>query len=178
MVFRNHPRALVKSFAMGADICSVQQAFPDAKILYLARDPVESIPSGLSLITGVLDKRFGFLSLPEVEQRRFCQRLKQALLELLRRFVQDWKAERIQREKVKIIPYDRIIKDFDRLMVEIAEFVEHPLDEALRLQIEQQAVRQRNHQSQHTYKASKFFLDEAQLRLESEFFYTFLEEIQ
>ena len=37
--------------------------YPNAKILYMVRDPLNVIPSGLSLVTGVLDKRFGFWGL-------------------------------------------------------------------------------------------------------------------
>jgi hypothetical protein len=33
-------------------------AFPDAKFLYMLRDPVDTIPSGISLLTGVLEQAF------------------------------------------------------------------------------------------------------------------------
>ncbi|MEC7850086.1 MAG: sulfotransferase, partial [Candidatus Neomarinimicrobiota bacterium] len=52
-----------KLFSLSTNLPAFQKRFPDAKILYMVRDPLNVIPSGLSLVTGVLDKRFGFWSL-------------------------------------------------------------------------------------------------------------------
>ncbi|SVB55562.1 uncharacterized protein METZ01_LOCUS208416, partial [marine metagenome] len=58
-------RIIGKLFSISANTPRFQKHFPDAKILYMVRDPLNVIPSGLSLVTGVLDKRFGFWSLPD-----------------------------------------------------------------------------------------------------------------
>ncbi len=63
----------------------------------MVRDPLSVIPSGLSLVTGVLDKRFGFWSLPDEMRTRYIQRLYKALVELLKRFHDDWISDRRDR---------------------------------------------------------------------------------
>ena len=60
-------------FSLGPRLPQFIERFPDAKILYMVRDPVSVIPSGLSLVTGVLDKRFDG-SLPEADRKRYCHR--------------------------------------------------------------------------------------------------------
>ena len=47
----------------------------------MVRDPLNVLPSGLSLVTGVLDKRFGFWSLDENIRERFIKRLYNAFVE-------------------------------------------------------------------------------------------------
>ena len=56
-----------KLFSLSTNLPAFQKRFPDSKILYMIRDPLNVIPSGLSLVTGVLDKRFGFWSLENKE---------------------------------------------------------------------------------------------------------------
>ena len=58
-------RTVAKLFSISANVPRFLNRFPDAKLLYMLRDPLSVIPSGLSLVTGVLDKKFGFWNLPE-----------------------------------------------------------------------------------------------------------------
>ena len=43
------------------------------KILYMVRNPIDVIPSGLSLVTGVLDKMFGFWNLSKDKKELFAK---------------------------------------------------------------------------------------------------------
>ena len=86
-LYRNgHNRYVGKLFSASANMNSLLNFFPDSKVLYMVRDPLQVIPSGLSLVTGVLDKRFGFWSLPEDKRSFYLNRLYNALVELLLRF--------------------------------------------------------------------------------------------
>ena len=90
-MYRNdHHRYVGKLFSASVNMTSLLDFFPDAKILYMVRDPLQVIPSGLSLVTGVLDKRFGFWALPEKKRSFYLRRLYTALVELLLRFQADW----------------------------------------------------------------------------------------
>ena len=60
----SNDKIIAKLFSISANLPRFMTRFPDAKILYMVRDPLSVIPSGLSLVTGVLDKRFGFWNLP------------------------------------------------------------------------------------------------------------------
>ena len=112
-----------KLFSVSANMPSFQNYFPDSKVLYMIRDPLEVIPSGLSLVTGVLDKKFGFWGLPKTSRDLYLSRLYNALIELLIRFHTDWTSGAIDKSKVKVIIFNRLMKDFDNLMFEILEFL-------------------------------------------------------
>ena len=105
-----------KLFSLSTNLPAFQKRFPDAKILYMIRDPLNVIPSGLSLVTGVLDKRFGFWSLNKEKRVQYIERLYNALVTLLRRFHEDWTNGNINQSSVFIVRYDRMMSNFDQLM--------------------------------------------------------------
>ena len=84
-------------------------SFPDAKLLYMLRDPLSVIPSGLSLVTGVLDKRFGFWSLSEDRRQKYIDNLYKGLVELQIRFYNDWTSGKINRNNVMIVNFDKMM---------------------------------------------------------------------
>jgi hypothetical protein len=168
-------RVVAKLFSLGTRLPRFIEHFPDARILYMVRDPVQVIPSGLSLVTGVLDKRFGFWTLPEETRERFIERLYQAFVLLLRTFHEDWVAGRVPRDRVMLVRFDRLMQDFDGLMDEILAFVEVDKTPELQREIARVAVEQRKFQSQHKYDAKKFGIDVERIRKDCAFVYeTFL----
>ena len=91
----------------------------------MIRDPLNVIPSGLSLVTGVLDKRFGFWSLENNIRAKYINRLYNALIILLKRFHDDWVNDRIDKSRVMVVRYDRMMSDFETLMDDIFLFTNH-----------------------------------------------------
>ncbi len=162
-------RVVAKLFSVGPRLPQFLAEFPDARILYLARDPVAAIPSAMSLVTGVLDKRFGFWNRSPALRRRYLERLYRALVELLRRFHDDYQAGAIDRQRVLIVPYERLMADFAGVMDEILAFVEIPLTPALRAEITRTADAQRAYQSEHHYDLARFGLDAEQIRRDCTF---------
>ena len=118
-------RIIGKLFSISVNVPAFLKKFPDAKLLYMVRDPLNVIPSGLSLVTGVLDSMFGFWSFPEMKRQHFINRLYKALVELQLRFHDDWINGRIDKSKVAIIQFDRMMTDFDGLMDEVLPFIGH-----------------------------------------------------
>ena len=55
MVAKGVDRVAVKSSMLTAHAADLVARYPDCRILYLVRDPVQAIPSGMSLLTGVLE---------------------------------------------------------------------------------------------------------------------------
>ena len=161
-------------FSLGPRLPQFIERFPDAKILYMVRDPVSVIPlvsawSQVSLTKG-LD-----LVTPEADRKRYCHRLYQALVELLRRFHEDWTSGKISKSHVFIVPFPRLMNDFEGLMGELLDFTDHKPDAALLERIAKQAEKQRAYQSKHRYDLLKFGLTEAQIRQDCAFVYdTFL----
>ena len=175
-MYRNdHHRYVGKLFSASVNMTSLLDFFPDAKILYMVRDPLQVIPSGLSLVTGVLDKRFGFWALPEKKRSFYLRRLYKALVELLLRFQADWINGSIDQARVKIVTFDRLMSDFDRLMFEILEFIDIEPDANLKSEIMLTCEKQKQFKSGHSYNLEKFGLNEELIRKDCQVIYqTFL----
>ena len=156
-------RIIGKLFSIGANLPPFLNHFPDSKILYIIRDPLSVIPSGLSLVTGVLDKKFGFWSQPENKRNHFINKLYNGLVQLLLRFHSDWTNEKFDKSRVMLVPFDRMMSDFDLLMIEIIDFIDHPPSDILKKDIQKTAENQRNFKSDHKYDLAKFGLSEEQI---------------
>lgn len=166
-----------KLFSLSTNLPAFQKRFPDAKILYMIRDPLNVIPSGLSLVTGVLDKRFGFWSLGKRKRDQYIERLYNALVTLLKRFHEDWTTEKINKSGVLIVRYDHMMSDFDQLMENILNFIDQKPSEELIGKIKKTTEMQRNYKSDHGYDLKKFGLTEDQIKKDCHFVYeTFLTE--
>ena len=175
-LYRNgHNRYVGKLFSASANMNSLLNFFPDSKVLYMVRDPLQVIPSGLSLVTGVLDKRFGFWSLPEDKRSFYLNRLYNALVELLLRFHSDWVDGTIDRSRVKIVTFNRLMSDFDNLMNETLEFLNIEPSAELTSEITATGEKQKQYKSGHSYNLDKFGLTEEQIQKDCKVIYdTFL----
>jgi hypothetical protein len=171
LVARDHDRVLAKVFSLGLRLPAFLERFPDARILYMVRDPLEVVPSGMSLVTGVIEGRWGFWKRPEALRRRYIERLYAAFLELSRRFCEDWESGRVPRDKVYIVRYDRMMSDFEGVMGEILEFTGISPERKLLDEIHATGERQRGYKSEHKYDLARFGLDEARIRRDYAFFY-------
>lgn len=171
LVAHDSDTVIAKLFSIGTRSPQFFQRFPDARILYMARDPLATIPSGMSLVTGVLENAFGFWSLPEEVRNRWFERLYSGLVELQRRFHDDWQSGKLPADQVFIVRYDRMMSDFGGLMDDMHKFLGHTPTEAQRKAIATQAETQRSYKSEHQYDLKKFNLDEAKIRKDCAFFY-------
>ena len=175
LVSNNQDQIIGKLFSISANMPKFLNRFPDAKILYMVRDPLSVIPSGLSLVTGVLDKKFGFWSLEKEKRDRFIRRLYGALIELLKRFHNDWTTGKIDKNKVMIVHFGRMMNDFDGLMDDIVNFINIKPSNELIDDIKVTANKQRNFKSKHKYDLNKFGLTEQQIKDDCKIIYeTFL----
>jgi hypothetical protein len=164
LISENSNQIVAKLFSLGIRIPHFIDHFPDAKILYTLRDPLETVPSGLSLVTGVLDGRYGFWTLPEERRTFYIERLYHAFLELNIRFYEDYIEGRVPKEKVKIVPFKRMMTDLESLMDEIFEFLEIAPSAELINNVKNTAEKQRNFKSNHKYDLARFGLTEERIR--------------
>ena len=173
--FHKSDRMIAKLFSVSANCPAFLNKFNDAKILYMVRDPLSVIPSGLSLVTGVLDKSFNFWSMPKEKRQHFINKLYDALKELLLRFHDDWVNNRIDKDRVMIVRFDRMMSDFDGLMDEILDFVDYDASNEFLNNIKITANQQREFKSGHKYNLEKFGLTEKQIKEDCDVIYkTFL----
>ena len=168
-------RYIGKLFSLSSNLPAFQKRFPDAKVLYMVRDPLNVIPSGLSLVTGVLNKKFNFWSLDEKIRMRFIDRLYNALIELLNRFHHDWTNNNINKENVLVVRFDIMMNDFETLMDQIINFIDIEKKDSLAKVIQDTAESQKNYKSKHKYDLEKFGLTEDRIKMDCKAIYqTFL----
>ena len=94
---------------------------------------------------------------------------------LLQKFHEDWTGGVIDKSRVYIVRYDRMMAEFEGVMDEMCQFLGHEMTPALRATVAKQGEKQRKYESEHKYNLAKFGLDENQIRRDCAFFYdTFL----
>jgi hypothetical protein len=175
LVLHKSERNIGKLFSLAVRLPQFMERFPEAQILYMARDPLSVIPSSMSLVVGVLDRAFGFWSLPETVRKRWLDRMYKAWILLLQKFHEDWTGGLIDKRRVYIVRYDRMMADFEGVMDEMCAFLGHEMTPALRATIAKRGEKQRKYESEHKYDLGKFGLTEEQVRRDCAFFYdTFL----
>lgn len=175
LILHKTDRNIAKLFSLAVRLPRFLERFPDAQILYMARDPLFIIPSSMSLVVGVLDRAFGFWSLPENVRQRWLDRMYKAWILLLRKFHDDWTSGAIDKERVFIVRYDRMMIDFESVMEEMCAFLGREMTPQLRATVKKRADKQRKYESEHKYDLEKFGLLESNIRRDCAFFYeTFL----
>lgn len=156
-------RVLGKLFTFPPRVDDVLRRFPDAKLIYMVRDPAQTLPSGLSLVTGVQEQAFQISRLPEPTRARFIARLSKGLSLLLSRFVSSYRAGEIPAENLLIVRYPDLMRDFEGTMARVLEFAELDASPEFRQRIRETAQRQRSRTSKHAYSLERFGLDAQQI---------------
>jgi len=175
LVLHKAERNIAKLFSVSVRIPAFLERFPEAQILYMARDPLSIIPSANSLVTGVLDRAFGFWKLPDEIKQRWLERMYQAWILLLQKFHEDWTSGAIDKSRVYIVRYDRMMLDLENVMDEMCTFLGHPMTPELKATVKAQAEKQRSYESEHKYNLAKYGLTEERIKKDCAFFYdTFL----
>jgi hypothetical protein len=156
-----------RMFSVGASLPAFLKFFPEARVIYVVREPAESIPSALSLVTHVLKERHG-AALPDEHLFRAQRRLYETLVELLLRFTTDWQANRIPRERVFIVRYDDLIHEFGSTLARILSFLALSPSKRFQDAIRQTDRDQRTRRSAHEYSAALFGLDKTEIQRDCE----------
>ena len=170
---------IAKPFTLTMRIPRFLEDFPDARVIYMVRDPLDVIPSTLSLVTGPLEARFGISKLPDPVRQHWIDNVTQGIVDLYRGFHDDWTQGRIPRDKVFICRFDRLVGDFEGLMTELLAFLEIEADPVLEEQIRLTAEAQASRVSKHKYDLGRFGLDADTIREQCAFVYNeFLQELE
>jgi omega-hydroxy-beta-dihydromenaquinone-9 sulfotransferase len=171
MVLHGSERNVAKLFSVAPRLPRFLERFPEAHILYMARDPVAVIPSSMSLVIGVLDRAFGFWSKPEPVRKRWLERMYRAWIMLFRKFHDDWQSGAIDRKRVFVVRYDRMMMEFEPMMDEMCTFLGHEMTPELRAKVKSEGEKQRKYESEHKYNLEKYGLTEEQIQRDCAFYY-------
>jgi hypothetical protein len=160
-------RIIAKIFSALGQLPAVLDRFPDARVVVIVRDPMESIPSTLSLITNTLHNRFGFWGCnPELRQRTI-QRLYTALVALQDRFLDDWQSGRILCNQIEVVTFPGLVNDFDATARRLLHFLDHTIDDQLDGVIRAIDLSQRQRRSEHHYDLSRFGLEPERVKADT-----------
>lgn len=138
--------------------------WPGARFVYTLRDPLEAIPSALSLVQGTLDSRFDLERVDPARLARHRARLVEALVTLLNRFAEDWAAPGFPQESVLLIRSERLVSAPGNTLRAVLAHAGAPIDAALEAGIARIATRQRTFRSRHLYDLADFGLDPDAIR--------------
>jgi hypothetical protein len=165
-------RLIAKASTFTLRVKTLLRRYPDCRILYMVRDPVEAIPSGMSLITGVLENAYDIFNITrEADRRRYLENLYQASCHLFRYFHDVWRADEIPERNLLIVTYPRLMNDLENTLREILEFIEvEPSPEFVEI-VREQAKKQLGRRSEHEYSPEKFGLTAERIRSDLQFVY-------
>ena len=130
-------------------IKTLMQAFPDARFIYVLRDPHQVVPSFLSLLHKSIDFRWGIAPIPEPVLQRYYWRRYQAMIDLYRYFYDLQGAGELPEDRVMILPYSALVNDLQQAVDRIVKFTGMGVDKQMLKQIELQAVHQKDYRPEH-----------------------------
>ena len=138
---------LAKNPLFSARIESLLEAFPDARIVYLVRNPLEMLPSTVSLFSYL----WRLFSVPP-ERYPYCDQIL-----AWTKYWYDHPLEVINREapdRCMIVKYDDLVRTPDSVLRSIYRNLGYPQSDALELILRDAVAASRNHTSSHEYSYS------------------------
>ncbi|APE17384.1 sulfotransferase [Mycolicibacterium pallens] len=172
LAYKRSGRILAKTSMLTFRLQEVLERYPDCKLVYIIRDPVEVIPSGMSLLAGVLENGYDvFNRTRDEDQQRWVENLYQASCSMLRTFYEQQMAGQIPERNLCVVRYTDLLQDLEPTIERILEFLEIEPTPAFREEVRAQAERQRNYQSRHSHSPDRFGLSPERIRKDLEFVY-------
>lgn len=138
-------------------IKTLMEVFPDARFIYLHRSAEKTLPSYFSLNYNTLDELWGIRRFTEAQLAVFFEYRYRASVELCRYFFDLWQTGSINREKVMVLPYDRILHELPAVFEEIIHFTGITPSPALRAAVARHAKKQGGFQRGHEVLPLEFF---------------------
>ena len=130
-------------------IRTLMEVFPDARFIYMHRPAEETLPSYMSLNYHTLDALWGVHRFTKEQLDLFFEYRYRASVELCRYFYDLWQAGGLNRKKVMILPYDRLLRELPEVFNEIINFTGITPSPALREAVARQAEKQRGFKRGH-----------------------------
>lgn len=172
LTFKRCGRILVKSSIFTLRLDVLLRRYPDCRLVYVIRDPVEVIPSGMSLLASVLENGYDVWNRTRSQdQRRWLENLYQASCEMLRSFHDTRSAGLIPEPNLCVVRYEDLLGDLEPTIARILDFIEVEPTPAFREEVRAQAERQRTHTSCHEHSPEQFGLTPDRIRADLGFVY-------
>jgi hypothetical protein len=172
LTYKRCDRILAKTSMLTFRLEEVLKRYPDCKLVYIIRDPVEVIPSGMSLLASVLENGYDVWNRTgEVDQQRWIENLYQASCDMLRAFYQAQASGCIPERNLCVVRYTDLLESLEPTIERILDFLEIEPSEAFREEVRAQAERQRNYKSRHHHAPDQFGISPDRIRKDLGFVY-------
>ena len=169
---KQRSRIIVKSSLFTLQVDELLRRYPDCKLVYLVRDPVETIPSGMSLISGVLENGYQMSQRTKPEKRaHYYENLYQASVRMFTAFEERLQRGGIPGKNLQVVAYPDLMRNLEGAMDKLVSFLELSPPAAFEDLVKKQAEKQRRHKSAHTYSLEKYGLTEERIRRDLAFLY-------
>lgn len=173
MHYKGRDRIVVKSSMLTLRIEDLVARYPDCRLIYAVRDPKDTIPSGMSLLTGVLDRAYDAFNRAEQDSKdRYNENLYRASCHLYETFHQAKENGVIPPERLFIAPFPRLMNDLENISAELLDFIEVEPSQHYQDAIAKKAKKQKGFKSGHSYSLEQYGLDEDRIRKELSFVYS------
>ncbi|MGI9161897.1 MAG: sulfotransferase family protein [Mycobacterium sp.] len=172
LAYKRADRIVAKTSMLTFRLDELLHRYPDCKLVYIIRDPVEVIPSGMSLVSGVLENGYNVWErTSEEDQKRWVENLYQASCEMLRCFHDDYVSGRIPEKNLCVVRYTDLLGDLESTMKRILDFIEVEPSPEFVAEVAAQAEKQRSYTSKHQHSPEKFNLDPQRIRRDLSYIY-------
>jgi len=123
--------------------------YPDAKFVFVLRNPHHVVPSFLSLLHKSIEFRWGIDKIKPELLRRYNERRYQAMIDLYRYFYELDKNNQLPKDRVMVLGYDQLRADLEGAVARIAEFTGLEISARLRQEVAARALKQKDYQRKH-----------------------------
>jgi omega-hydroxy-beta-dihydromenaquinone-9 sulfotransferase len=172
LTLKGSSRILAKSSMLTFRLDALLRRYPDCRLVYVVRDPVEVIPSGMSLLASVLENAYDVWNRTRKEdQRRWLENLYQASCDMLRSFHDAQAAGLVPEPNLCVVRYEDLLENLEPTMKRILDFIEVEPTAAFQEEVRAQAQRQRGYTSRHEHSPEQFGLDPERIRGDLGFVY-------
>jgi len=128
---------------------TIKAYYPDARIIFIMRNPQQVVPSFFSLLYKSIEHRWGVDGVPEEVMARYNRRRYQSMIALYRYF-HDLHQSGEMADNVLVLPYTALVEDLVGAYDKIIAFTGMPGSEALREVVKAKAAGQGNYQRKHS----------------------------
>lgn len=148
--------------------------YPDAKFIFVMRNPHQVVPSFLSLLHNSLKFRKGIEAItPELWQRYHSRRF-QGMVDLYRYYYELDKNGELPRERVMTLPYELLRNDLSAAFAKIIAFTGLEVDDTQRQAVTERSKAQQGYQRRHQVKElTEFGLSHEQISREFAFAFAY-----
>lgn len=172
MYAKQRSRIVVKSSLFTMRVEELLARYPDCKLIYMVRDPVATLPSGTSLITGVLEQAYGIFERAHQDRLdHYLENLYQAGCHMYRSFDEARRRNVIPAHNLRIVTYPDLMMRLEDTLDDLVDFMGLDPDPAFHDRVREQAKKQRSRTSEHTYSLEKYNMSEERIRKDLAFVY-------